>query len=192
MKKILFLAILVLANFCRAADGGELLYWMIMPNTSLTVKNDDDTEYAKGTAAELGVTGARIRCETSEGTVGYLPIIGIYPGGNNITFEGASGSPIPGGYHAALGSYTGAAYSYVLELGNWSNGTWAGTKMEATATYDYLKEQQHIAQWEDMPPSYVKPWTPTEFTVVPEPTGGLLILVGGALLALRRSRQKVV
>jgi hypothetical protein len=192
MKKILFLAILVLANLCRAADGGELLYWMIMPNDSFTVKNDDGSVYANGTAAQLGVTGARIRCETSEGTVGYLPIIGIYPGGNNITFEGASGSPIPGGYHAALGSYTGAAYSYVLELGNWSNGTWAGTKMEATATYDYLKEQQHIAQWEDMPPSYVKPWTPTEFTVVPEPTGGLLILVGGALLALRRSRQKVV
>ena len=192
MKKILFLAILVLANLCRAADGGELLYWMIMPNDSFTVKYDDGTVYASGTAAQLDVNGARIRCETSDGTVGYLPIIGIYPSGNNITFEGGSGSPIPGGYHAALGSYTGSAYSYVLELGNWSNGTWTGTKMEATAEYDYLKGQQHIAQWENIPPSYVKPWTPTEFTVVPEPTGGLLILLGGALLALRRRKQVIV
>lgn len=32
----------------------------------------------------------------------------------------------------------------------------------------------------------VVPWTPT---VVPEPTGGLLVLLGGALLALRRRRR---
>ena len=163
---------------------------MIMPSTEITVKYDGSSTI--GSIESFDVNGARIRCETSDGTVGYLPIIGIYPGGNNITFEGDSGSPIPGGYHAALGSYAGSAYSYVLELGNWSNGSWTGTKMEATAEYDYLKGQQHIAQWENIPPSYVKPWTPTEFTVVPEPTGGLLILVGGAFLALRRRKQIVV
>jgi hypothetical protein len=193
MKKILFLAILALANFCRAADGGELLYWMVMPSTEITVKYDDSS--ATGSIQSFDVNGARIRYQyqTEDGTSsGYLPIIGIYPGGNNITFEELAGAPIPGGYHAALGSYTGSAYSYVLELGNWSNGTWTGTKMESTvATYDYLKAQQHIAQWEKDSPSYAAAWKPTEFTAVPEPTSGLLLILGGAILALRRRSKGV-
>lgn len=190
MKKILFLAILILANFCRAADGGELLYWMVMPSTEITVKYDDGS--TKGSIESFDINGARIRYQTEDGTSsGYLPIIGIYPGGNNITFEGDSGAPIPGGYHTALGSYAGSAYSYVLELGNWSNGTWTGTKMEATATYDYLKAQQHIAQWENDSPSYAAAWKPTEFTAVPEPTSGLLLILGGAILALRRRSKGV-
>lgn len=191
MKKILFLAILVLANLCRAADGGELLYWMVMPSTEITVKYDDSS--TTGSIESFDVNGARIRYQTEDGTSsGYLPIIGIYPGGNNITFNEMSGAPIPGGYHAALGSYAGSAYSYVLELGNWSNGTWTGTKMESTvATYDYLKAQQHIAQWENDSPSYAAAWKPTEFTAVPEPTSGLLLVLGGAILALRRRSKGV-
>lgn len=163
---------------------------MIMSTEFITGTAVDGSTY---TAAELGVNGARIRYEGSDGTSGYLPIIGVTSSGNNTLFEGASGVGVPGGYYAQLGSYAGDAYSYVLELGNWSNGSWTGTKMESSvATYDYLKAQQHIAQWEGMTPSYARPWTPTEFTVVPEPTGGLLILLSGALLALRRRKQIVV
>ena len=65
--------------------------------------------------------------------------------------------------------------------------------MESVAVgYDYLKANLHIANWDGIDPSYARPWTPTDFIVVPEPSGGLLILLGGALLALRRRVKSVV
>jgi hypothetical protein len=40
-----------------------------------------------------------------------------------------------------------------------------------------------------MNPLDITAWTPTAFTEIPEPSSGLLLLIGGALLALRRRNR---
>lgn len=178
-------AMIVCASALRAADGGEILWWMVEDLSQVSAVKDGQTV----TAAELGVNAARVRYETADAS-GYLPIYGVaedkaYP----ATGTGAA-ALLPGEYFSSLGSFAGASYSFVLELGNWSDGAWVRTSMEsAAASYDQL--DRHLAEWHGMTPVYAQPWSPTSFSVVPEPTGGVLMLLGAALLALRRRKQVV-
>ena len=56
----------------------------------------------------------------------------------------------------------------------------------AAATYSSLSD--YIHETFDLNPGQLAVWTPTQFTI-PEPTSGLLLLVGGAMLALRRKQK---
>jgi hypothetical protein len=56
-------------------------------------------------------------------------------------------------------------------------------------SYGDLVAKNHITAWEHDYPSYGQAWSPSSYTVVPEPSGGILLLIGGALLALRRKRE---
>ena len=79
-----------------------------------------------------------------------------------------------------------AGWSFYVELWNNDNGTWtlAGTaNADAPASYDTLKGSHQIRSTMSMDTAL---FTPT--AVIPEPTSGLLLLMGGAFLALRRRR----
>ena len=187
---VLLASVLVASLSCEAAEGGEVLWWMVGENyTSITgTTKEGDTM----TAEQLGVTDARIRWENGS-EKGWLTLYGLDANGKVYELEGAGGTEVPAMFFGNLSDLAGdlTSYSFVLELGNWENGNWVHTSMESeVASYEYLAAQKHISQWKETTPTYGTPWQPTTgYTVVPEPSSGLMLLVGGAVLMLRRRRR---
>ena len=188
-KKVLFLtAAFALALSCEAAGGGEVLWWMIGENYGSITGTTEDGKTTM-TAAQLGVTDARIGYEDASGNRTYLTLYGIDESGKVLALEGAAGVGLPAEYFADLSGISDLGYSFVLELGHWEEDSgWVATSMEAKESYAKLKEMQHISDWDNTAPTYGTPWTPSNFSVVPEPSSGLMVLVGTALLMLRRKR----
>lgn len=184
LRFTLFAVFVSAAVSLRAADGGEVLWWLVEDLDKIVTQTADGKTVS---AEDLGVNAARIRYDTGTES-GYLPIYAV--SGDNQVFP-ATGTGqaalLPGEYFSALGGFTGASYSFVIELGNWSDGSWVRTSMESVAAnYDNLKTDRCIAEWQDTVPVYSSPWTPGSYSAVPEPTSGLLLCIGTALLLLRR------
>ena len=189
LKKGLFLtAAFALTLSGEAAGGGEVLWWMIGKDyKSITGTNEKTGETM--TAGELGVTDARIGYEDASGNRTYLTLYGLDDEGTVHALEGAAGVGLPAEYFADLSGIPDLGYSFVLELGHWEQDSgWVATSMEASATYQELVAGKHISNWDNTAPTYGTPWTPSNFSVVPEPSSGLMVLVGTALLMLRRKR----
>lgn len=194
LRLALFTAILLSAGLCRASGGGEVLWWLVDTDyESITADAGDGTTV---TAGQLGVTDARLRYQSDDGlSSGYLSFFSINDDGSVTVLDGsgnlggAHGVGLPAEYFADLSELSGTAYSFVLELGNWENGKWARTSMESEqVSYYTLAANKHISSWAEEAPSYGTPWTPGGFQVVPEPSSGLMILLGVMALGLRRKR----
>ena len=195
MKKVIKIVVLMVSAFvasvsCSAAEGGEVLWWMVGDNLDAitgTTKEDNTMN-----AGQLGVTAARVRWENGS-EKGWLTLYGLDANGKVYELEGAGGADVPAMFFGNLSDLAGdlTSYSFVLELGNWSDGSWVHTSMESqAASYNQLVTDKHISQWKETTPTYGTPWKPTTgYTVVPEPSSGLMLLVGGAVLMLRRRRR---
>ena len=186
-RVFLIVSMFVVSNSCEAAGGGEVLWWMIGDNYESIIGTDAKTGETM-TAGQLGVTDARIGYEDASGNRTYLTLYGIDDQGTVHALEGAAGVGLPAEYFADLSGISDLGYSFVLELGHWENNQWINTSMEASATYQELVAGKHISNWDNTAPTYGTPWTPSNFSVVPEPSSGLMVLVGTALLMLRRKR----
>ena len=83
--------------------------------------------------------------------------------------------------------------SFAIELGNWEGGEWVTLATSGTMSYNDLtvtdSDGVHILQMRDgIGLVNFQPWAPTAYSV-PEPSSGLLVLIGASLLALRRRRR---
>ena len=86
-----------------------------------------------------------------------------------------------------------SSLSFAIELGNWENGEWVTLATSSTMSYNDLTvldaDGYHILNMADSIDLYnFQPWAPAAFGV-PEPSSGLLVLIGAGLLALRRRRR---
>lgn len=85
----------------------------------------------------------------------------------------------------------GDGYRLAIELGDWQGSdmnTWVVAATSGLWDYDGVFHQNYVTSQVDIPTT--TPWSPGAFSA-PEPTSGLLMLLGGALLALRRRKNLV-
>jgi len=154
-----------------AAARGEYLYWQV-----------DNVSAADATVATLyySVNGGAPYTVDADGWSGL----------------GTSGETAIGPYQANLSSLSGdlSDYAFYVEVVQYtsSGGTYTADPASARTSYTW-KYTDLVAQGHILADSVLAPTalalTPVNFsTPAPEPTGGLLIVIGAAALALRRRR----
>lgn len=195
------LAAALLAACVSQAGEGDVLYWMV--DNTATVTDGEETmsvldflssaEGGSSYAARIRVTGDGITEDTflnlylSDGTLDVgNGDLGVEFG----TISGYWGAGAPYGVQADISAYTAGPpeFSFIVELGNIdSSDNWTTVAESAAVSYSSLGSHLHDAF--ELNPVAGTAWKPTDFTAVPEPSGGLLAALGLAILALRRRRE---
>ena len=151
----------------------EVIWWQVDDDPNVNTFHEGFK-----TASELGATDARIRASNGDYLVIPPPELNV----ESVEI------PMTGGAYFALLPASPEGLSFMVELGNWENGTWTGIAQSTSYTYAEL-QSYIIHDWSgpDATPA-IAPWVAGGYAV-PEPSSGLLLLIGGGLLALRRKRR---
>ncbi len=202
VKIFAVLAAGIFATGVSSAGENDVLYWMI--DSSATVDGTKVSDFFEGYtssadssfAARVRVTGGGITEDTFLSL--YVPEVGTHDGELGVDFDNVGdywGAGVPDGNQSPLStadySVGSPEFSFIIELGNvaWDNdgGTWT-TIATSGAAESYQSLANYIHQTFDLSPGQSAVWTPTQFVAVPEPSGGILVVLGTAFLALRRRR----
>ena len=204
---LMLLAAGLLAAFGVSARADEVLYW-IVDNPTIT-----SWWGVQKTAAEMGIEGARVAAFKTDDTAAYLAsrtgspttapsldcdvvYLDLYnnDGGSWVLESGVKTAVLENGTmdgtesRASIGvSLAGndySTYSFAIELYTWdsANEKWVYAAMSESETYANLTG--YIQQQVQFPEGI---WTPGAY-VAPEPTSGMLMIIGFALLGLKRKK----
>ena len=180
MKKLMILAVVMAGMTLLADDASTYLYFMVNPAHDGWSERPFDAAYLRvtdqGGNMLVDGNGNPVRAGI------YVEDYGLAQGFGPETDGGYSTQPM----FADISDYASDMYGFVVEayLSGGDSPAWVGT----VGYYDQLLANNHI--WSGSPSAMsgnVTPWS----TQVPEPTSGLLFLLGLASLALRRKRVEV-
>lgn len=196
----IFMIAALAVNAATAEDG--VLYWMI--DSSATVTQTEPGSEPMPIADYFGTFGsgsdfaARVRV-TGGDLVEDMFLDLYYPDGADVgsgewgaLFDGDSVGTPHGSQVSVPSTFSAESpeYSFIVEIGNVTEDEWTVIARSPSETYTSLVASRYIIPLGDIDtPSSHAIWTPTQFQAVPEPSGGLLVLIGTALLALRRRRM---
>ncbi len=161
------------AAFSASAD--PLLYWMVDQSGS-----DSPVEFQ---IAKVGYN-----TDGSTTATGYLPLVD--ESGNTASSISGSGGSTAATW-ADLAGLSGdlSAYSFFVELKSLNGDDWEVVGQSATVSYgDLVSNKSILPSALDIGTAAMNVWVAPS-VAIPEPSGALLMLVGGALLALRRRRK---
>lgn len=207
-RLVLVASALLTVGVSSAAEN-DVLYWMV-DDTAVVTRTDGTTatisDYLASpdvavsgsyNAARVRVTGGGIQ----EGQDVFLDLYDVDSGVVNTGYGsygvlfsddvgGYWGAGVPTGNQSPSGDYSAGTpeYSFIVELGNINSDDYSWTTVAKSAAATYSSLGDYIHKTFNLDPGQTAVWTPTQFQAVPEPSGGLLVLVGVAFLALRRRR----
>ena len=162
MRRLLFILGLCVSLLPgRAAAEEQILYWLVDSDHSSVFRFDYAILYAQdGDAEKQAIGGATL-----------------------TTFD----SPIETDLLEALQTDDLTGYRFFIELVNFEAGEIKGVAITQTSSYSDLVNNRHVLGAAMTRPENLVYWTP--YFMIPEPSSGLLLLIGSALLALRRRRH---
>lgn len=169
------------------ADGAGVLLWMV-DEPDICRNGERIASLSDFTSADgYQATAARVVATASgeEGAAVYLNL--CYDNGQGeFVDSGLTEARLVGGYragpiYASLGGLTVESYTYAIELGTTVDGLWHTLAVSDPHVFSEIERFTAISGFIILNEA----WMPTVYNV-PEPSGGLLVLMGLALLALRR------
>lgn len=163
-------------------DGSDtLLYWMIDDSS-----NQVEFEYAVVYAAQTSkLEGRTWTAETGFGEdLGAVALPRDVEGGFGLAYDTKAGSRTGTlDILTSLGAQDYSAYSFYIELLQWDGESEIRKGVSTVSSYADLVANNHILRTGLAIPSNLAVWAPS---TVPEPTSGLLLLIGCSVLLLKR------
>ena len=199
LKRALKIAVMAGALGAVQAQASDyLLYWQVEDTATITWFDGTElgtvSDYTNRDGQQINMARA-VSTTAADGMYTYYMDIGVTSDTMEPTGDGAGTGPMLS-YVGAFNSPTElAGLSFAIELGNWANGQWTTLATTGMISYNDLTVQSAAEggayiltadQGYNLPTFMA--WTPQSYNV-PEPSSGLLVLIGASLLALRRRRR---